>query len=156
MANTFNLYCDESCHLEHDGCNVMVLGAIGCTSDTRAKAFNRIRDIKKNHGFHPSWETKWTKVSSQKVAYYLDLVDYFFDNSDLQFRVVIIPDKAKLQHDKFNQSHDDFYYKMYFCMLKGILCPHTKNNIYLDIKDTQGGSKINPKKIISSYFMNVL
>jgi hypothetical protein len=24
-----NLYCDESCHLEHDGCQVMVLGAIG-------------------------------------------------------------------------------------------------------------------------------
>jgi len=146
MANIFNIYCDESCHLEYDHCKVMVLGSIGCVTEASQKAFRRIRDIKKKHGFHPRWETKWTKVSPQKLGYYLDLVDYFFDNNDLQFRVVIIPDKTKLQHDKFNQSHDDFYYKMYFCMLKGILNPTAKNNIYLDIKDTQGGSKIKKLK----------
>jgi hypothetical protein len=31
MTQVFNVYCDESCHLEHDRQKVMVLGAIGCS-----------------------------------------------------------------------------------------------------------------------------
>jgi hypothetical protein len=27
---TFNVYCDESCHLEHDGIPVMAWGAVTC------------------------------------------------------------------------------------------------------------------------------
>jgi hypothetical protein len=27
---TFNVYCDESCHLEHDGVPVMAWGAVTC------------------------------------------------------------------------------------------------------------------------------
>jgi len=30
MAQVFNIYCDESCHLQHDRQTVMVLGAIRC------------------------------------------------------------------------------------------------------------------------------
>lgn len=30
MSETFNLYCDESCHLENDHQKVMVLGAVWC------------------------------------------------------------------------------------------------------------------------------
>lgn len=26
----YNVYCDETCHLEHDGINAMVLGAVWC------------------------------------------------------------------------------------------------------------------------------
>ena len=26
----YNVYCDETCHLEHDNSNVMVLGAVWC------------------------------------------------------------------------------------------------------------------------------
>ena len=26
----YNVYCDETCHLEHDGINDMVIGAIWC------------------------------------------------------------------------------------------------------------------------------
>ncbi|HCT84790.1 MAG TPA: DUF3800 domain-containing protein [Candidatus Margulisbacteria bacterium] len=146
MTKMFNIYCDESCHLENDNCNVMVIGAVGCMDDAKQEAFSRIRDIKRKHGFHPVWETKWTKVSDKKLAFYIDLVDYFFDNDDLKFRVLIVPDKTQLQHDKFGQTHDQFYYKMYFSMLKGILNTDCKNNIYIDIKDTCGGHKIKELK----------
>jgi hypothetical protein len=30
MIPTFNVYCDESCHLEHDRQQAMVLGAVWC------------------------------------------------------------------------------------------------------------------------------
>ena len=38
MAEIFNVYCDESCHLEHDRQKVMVLGAIWCPLE-KANAF---------------------------------------------------------------------------------------------------------------------
>lgn len=28
MSDTFNIYCDESCHFEHDGQKVMVLRTV--------------------------------------------------------------------------------------------------------------------------------
>lgn len=30
MSEFFNIYCDESCHLENDGQKSMVLGAVSC------------------------------------------------------------------------------------------------------------------------------
>ncbi len=33
MGDIFNVYCDESCHLENDHRKVMVLGAVWCPFD---------------------------------------------------------------------------------------------------------------------------
>ena len=55
---------------------------------------------------------------------------------------MIVPDKSILQHGKFGQTHDEWYYKMYFDMLKVIISPENRYRIYLDIKDTRGGRKI--------------
>jgi hypothetical protein len=33
MTQAFNIYCDESCYLEHDRQKVMVLGSIWCPLD---------------------------------------------------------------------------------------------------------------------------
>lgn len=42
----YNVYCDETCHLEHDGINVMVLGAIWCPQNKLKEINQRIRQIK--------------------------------------------------------------------------------------------------------------
>ena len=132
----YNVYCDESCHLEHDGINVMVIGAIWCPQSKLKEINQRIRDIKTRNDISPQVEMKWTKISPAKVELYKDLVDYFFDDDDLHFRAVVIPDKSKLDHDRFHQDHDTWYYKMYFDMLKVILSPADRYEIYIDIKDT--------------------
>jgi hypothetical protein len=33
MSQVFNVYCDESCHLENDGQKAMLLGAVWCPPD---------------------------------------------------------------------------------------------------------------------------
>ena len=33
MSEAVNVYCDESCHLEHDRQSVMVLGAVWCLEE---------------------------------------------------------------------------------------------------------------------------
>ncbi len=142
MSDTFNIYCDESCHLEGDAQAVMVLGAVWCPAETTREAAQRIREIKKEHGLSPAFETKWSKVSPGKEDFYRALLDYFFDDGDLHFRALIVPDKSKLQHEVFDQTHDSWYYKMYFDMLKVLLSPHAEYRIYLDIKDTRSADKI--------------
>lgn len=142
MNKVINVYCDESCHLENDHIPIMVLGAVWCLADKTRGISDNLRSIKIRHGLKPKFETKWTKVSSSKTDFYQELIDFFFKNADLHFRALIVPDKSKLVHEAFRQTHDAWYYKMYFDMLKAILDPEAHYRIYLDIKDTQGGAKV--------------
>lgn len=142
MNSDINIYCDESCHLEHDHIKVMVLGALSCPKNETKQVFKRIREIKVSHGLDPHFEIKWNKVSESKFNFYRELIDFYFDLPFLGFRAIVIPDKSILNHKYFNQTHDQFYYKMYFDLLKVILDPLNCYNIFLDVKDTRGGVKI--------------
>ncbi|HLA04497.1 MAG TPA: DUF3800 domain-containing protein [Syntrophales bacterium] len=142
MSQIYNIYCDESGHLENDLEKVMVLGAVWCPQEKSREISVRLREIKNRHGLKSDFEIKWTKVSPAKKQFYLDVMDYFFDDDDLHFRALIVPDKSKLRHAEHGQTHDDWYYKMYFDMLKVILSPSAKYRIYLDIKDTRSAAKI--------------
>ncbi|MBS0655439.1 MAG: DUF3800 domain-containing protein [Verrucomicrobia bacterium] len=139
---TFNIYCDESCHLENDRQQVMIIGAVWCPQDQSRSIAKRIKAIKKKHGLSPTFEIKWIKVSPAKIDFYMDLINYFFEEKELYFRAVIIPDKTKLCHDAFDHDHDTWYYKMYFEMLKVLLYPYDRYRIYLDIKDSRSGTKV--------------
>ena len=49
MANLYNFYCDESCHLPNDGNKIMVLGGIWCPKEKTREINDRIRDIKSKY-----------------------------------------------------------------------------------------------------------
>lgn len=142
MSKEINIYCDESCHIQHDHQQVMVLGAIWCPLGKSQTLAKKIRDIKVDYGFPAAFEIKWTKVSPGAIDFYLSLVDLFFDEDNLHFRALVVPDKDNLDHKSYKQTYDDWYYKMYFDMLKIIIDPQFYYNIYLDIKDTRGGVKV--------------
>jgi len=142
MTELFNIYCDESCHLENDHQKAMVLGGVWCPKEVSAEATQQIRDIQCQHGLSPFFEIKWSKVSRGKSDFYLDVVRYFLMNQRLHFRALIVPNKSVLDHASFGQTHDQWYYKMYFDLLKVIIHPVHRYHIYLDIKDTRGGRKV--------------
>lgn len=140
---SFNIYCDESCHLENDRQKVMTLGALWCPTPVAKEMFSKIRAVKTKHGLRTDFEIKWTKVSPGKVDFYIDLLALFFDEKDLHFRAVVIRDKKALEHEKFEcQTHDVWYYKMFFVLLNVILGPNSSYRIYLDKKDSRSGEKI--------------
>lgn len=142
MPQSYSIYCDESCHLQNDGLGVMLLGAVWCPAEKSREIMTRIKEIKARRSVGASTEVKWVKVSPAKVALYLELVDYFFDDDDLHFRALIVPDKGKLDHAAFGQDHDDWYFKMYFDMIKVLLGPKNEYRIFLDIKDTRSSAKV--------------
>lgn len=141
MSESFNIYLDESCHLEHDGIPVMVLGAVWCPTSHVYALSHRISELKAAHGLSRDFEIKWTKVSPGKQAFYLELVNVFFEEAELHFRGVLIPDKSQLDHRRFAQSHDDWYYKMCFRLLDPVISPEHSYEVYLDIKDTRSETK---------------
>ena len=137
----YNIYCDESCHLEHDNQRYMILGGIICEKGHRKLVKKEILEIKSRYHIPEKAEIKWNKVSPSKLAYYKELIDYFFENDNLRFRALII-DKAQLNHKLFNQTHDDWYYKMYYHLLINLVESKQENYIYLDIKDTKSADKV--------------
>lgn len=137
-----NIYCDESCHLENDDSDIMVLGAMSCPSDEKASIFNDIRNIKAKHNLSSWFEIKWTKVSNNKIEFYIDLIDYFFNNPVLKFRTIVATNKKDLNHNIFGNTYDKWYYIMYYYLLNPITKPKDNYRIFIDIKDTNGGKKI--------------
>ena len=151
MNQAYNIYCDESCHLEHDGIKPMGLACVWCAKEDRLEIFEKLRDLKTKHGLKPHCELKWNAVSPAKIDYYIDVINYFFANPELHFRALIVTDKSQLKHDDFGQSHDEFYYKMYFNLLKTIIVPGDNYEVYIDIKDTQSEQKVKKlKEVISN------
>jgi hypothetical protein len=131
----------------------MAFGAVYCPASKKDEIFVRISEIKKKYNLIPKhkkdskenrtfYEIKWNKVSKSQVAFYKEIIDFFFDDDDLSFRVLIVSDKQGLDYEAYGYTHDTFYYKMYFNMLKVILNPEYAHNIYIDIKDTKSREKV--------------
>lgn len=142
MSRVYNIYCDESCHLENDGQPVMALGALRCPLERTRDIAERVRKIKADCGLSRRLEVKSTKVSPSRLSFYVALLHYFYEERDLSARIVVVPDKAVLRHGEFGQDHDTWYYKMYFELLKPLISSRDRYRIYLDVKDTRSAKKV--------------
>lgn len=131
----YNIYCDESCHLVSNDSKYMLIGAVYCPKYKVKKVNEYIEHLKENYNISNKIELKWNKIDKKTEKLYLDIINYFFNNDDLKFRVIVI-DKTKLDHEKYNQTENEFYHKAYYEMLKYIIIPGNSYNIYPDIKDT--------------------
>ena len=138
MNKTFNIYCDESCHLENDHKRFMFLGAISCAYNQVQLHSEQINKLKRKHRFYA--EIKWATVSQSKIHFYLELIDYFFA-TDLKFRIIGV-EKTRIDNQRFFQTYDDFYYKMYYQLLNHKINSCYSYNVYLDIKDTLSAYKV--------------
>lgn len=146
---TFNVYCDESCHLENDHKPFMFLGYISSAYPQVRMHSEHINEIKKKHNFYA--EIKWNKVNKTKLKFYLELIDYFF-STDLRFRAIGV-NKSKVYPEKFGKTYDDHYYTMYYYLLNHQLNVQHTYNVYLDIKDTLSANKVDRlKKILNVKF----
>lgn len=137
-----NIYCDESCHLENDNSNVMVLGGIQVDNNFKRNYYHEIREIKSRHSMSTWNEIKWTKVSNSKINFYIELIDWFFSR-EVFFRGLVAQNKKELNHSIYSDGdYDLWYYKMYFRLIDPLLEWGKEYKIFIDIKDTRGGNRI--------------
>ena len=132
IEKTFNIYCDESTHLEHDGHPYMLYGYVSIASNQIKICKEQIKGIKEKYGY--TGELKWVNIHDKTYQVYKELVEYFF-MTDVQFKVVIA-DKTQIDESKPEYTFDDFYYRMYFQLLHHEIDLEHTYNIYFDIKDT--------------------
>ena len=144
----YNLFVDESCHLERDHIPVMCIGYVKVPYLAYRELYAKLESIKQKH--KTLVEIKWNKFSKSRLSLYKELVDFFFDNP-IDFRCVLVKYKDRLNNKDFNQgSHDNFYYKMTYFLLR----PNPVGSeyaVFLDIKDTKGKQKL---KKITEIFEN--
>lgn len=133
----FKIYCDESCHLEHDGNDAMVFGALCCDASTVEPIVRAIKELRKKFAYQT--EIKWTKLIAKQLPFYLELVELFLGSGGLRFKATVVKNKNLLDHSQYNgDSHGTFYYKMAFYTLRDFLDKEKVYRIHLDYMDTQG------------------
>lgn len=147
MSKTFNIYCDESTHLIHDGHPYMLLGYISIAYPQIRIAKQEIKAIKSRHNYNE--EFKWTNIHDATYKVYAELIDWFFMN-DLEFRAVVV-DKSQIDETRPEYTFNDFYFRMYFQLLHTKVDFQNTYNVYMDIKDTCSGEKLETLKKIMSY-----
>lgn len=148
MPDIYNVYCDESCYLEHSESSSMAIGAVYCKKNEYKNFADKISEIKLKHNIPIKREIKWTKISPALIDYYRDIVDFFFSSKGLFFRGLVVPDKSILNHQSRGQTHEEWYWKMYYEMLKTIFYRNVTYNIFIDIKDTNSSKRCNKLKEI--------
>ena len=116
----YKIFCDESCHLQHDGADIMVLGALHCTAEKAIRLNKHIKWLRYEHNYHN--ELKWTKLVTKQWPFYKALIDLVVDTDELRFKTTVVQQKNKLDHDQYNAgSHNNFYYKMFYYTLRDFL-----------------------------------
>lgn len=144
---TYNIYCDESTHLVHDGHPFMLLGYTSVAYPQIRIAKNEIKAIKAKYNY--TEELKWTNVHDATYKVYAELIDWFFMN-DLEFRAVVV-DKSQIDESRAEYTFNDFYFRMFFQLLHTKVDFQNTYNIYMDIKDTCSSEKLEVLKRIMSY-----
>ncbi len=135
---TFNIYCDESTHLEYDGQPYMIYGYVSIAYNQMKLAKKQIARIKETYNHRG--ELKWTDISEKTYPLYKEIVDYFF-MTDCNFRAVIV-DKSQIDNNRPDYTFNDFYFRMYFQLLHHKIDMENVYNIYFDIKDTCSQKKL--------------
>ncbi len=138
MSKTFNIYCDESTHLQHDGKPFMIIAYVSCAYPQIKQHKEHIKLLRAKHKF--KGEIKWSNVSKSQYPFYADVIDYFFA-TDLRFRAVVV-DKRMIDETRAEYTYNDFYFRMYYQLLYHKMKPDFTYNLYLDIKDTNSQDKL--------------
>ena len=156
---TLELYCDESRQdlLAEKGSispnNLFCcIGGIMVEAASRQAVKARINQLKEKHGIHS--EIKWTTVSPSRLAFYLDLVDLFFDTPELSFRTVVI-DASKVKNNVFNGDDQELgYYKFYYQLLYHWLNVANSYRVYTDQKTNRDKKRLKElRRIVNVSFM---
>lgn len=151
MTKTFNLYCDESTHLQYDDEPFMIISYIRCAYPQIKQHKEYVKFLKKKHNM--PGEMKWSKISKSNAEFYSDIIDYFFA-TDLSFRAIVVKKTEIKEHVK-GYTYNDFYFKMYHELVSKKMNKKDTYNLYLDIKDTRSQDKLTKLNEILSEDYNI-
>jgi len=140
QKKVYKIFCDESCHLEHDSSDIMVVGALHCSAEKAVQLSKQIKLLRHQFNYKP--ELKWSRLNKNQWLFYKALIDMFVADTELSFKATVVLHKERLNHELYNAgSHNTFYYKMFYYTLRDFLKINNEYRVYLDYMDTLGADK---------------
>lgn len=138
----YNIFCDESRQdllarqqsINKNNCYCCI-GGLMIPLEARNRIKSEIQELQKKYNTYG--ELKWGTVSRNKINFYLDLIDYFFEEPELSFRTIVI-DARKINNTIYNDSDQELgYYKFIIkCLFTGLtLMQHIE---FIQIKKPTG------------------
>lgn len=140
----YNLYIDESCHLQYDNSEVLCVGGIVVPNNKILEYKNYIKSLKRKYGI--LHELKWNTISATHIDLYKELISFFF-SSELAFRCILIKNKSNISAQTLNRKeYNDFYFSVVEKLIRfSVQHNGGKDNdfkVYLDLKDSHGVRKM--------------
>lgn len=132
----FEVYCDESnpdlLTSKASTAKYLLIGSLWLPASLRAPIKERIRELRQKHN---AWgEIKWSKVSTNKIQFYFELLDLFFAyGMDLRFRCIAV-EAAKIDLALHDNDHELGFYKFYYQLLHHWILEHNSYRFFLDAK----------------------
>lgn len=142
--NKYNLYFDESCHLQYDNSDVMCIGGIVVPVERIQEYKDAIKAIKRKYSI--LHEIKWNTISTTRINMYKKLLEFFF-SSQMSFRCILIKNKSNISAHTLNQiEYNEFYFSIVEKLIRFSVRHNGGNNnnfrVYLDLKDSHGAKKL--------------
>ncbi len=126
----FNIYCDESRHTSDPADQYAVIGAICCPREQKRDLVHAIHKLKAQ--YNAQGEMGWSRVSPNKLDFYLAVQNLFLDSQSLSFRCILV-DRTTLDHEKYSNGDAELgFYKLYYQLLVHWLDPGDAYYLYLD------------------------
>jgi hypothetical protein len=130
----YNIYCDES-RVENEDSDKMTIGALFVLRSKKNKVVRELKRIYIENEF--SYELKWSKVGDKYFDFYKKIIDYFLNEPDLSFRVIVV-DKKKVKKEVYHKNDSELaFFKFYYFMLRSRLLDDSAYYIFLDKKPTR-------------------
>lgn len=157
----YEIYCDESrldvFTSKNNHSNFMVIGGLWLMKEDREVFKKDIEAFRAKYSCFG--EIKWNKVSTSKLEFYLNLIDYFFDKGEeLRFRCIVI-DKTKIDLALYHKSDAELsFYKFYYQLLHHWIMDFNTYSIYLDTKTNRVHDRLKTlhKCLISSHITSTI
>lgn len=148
----FEVYCDESgleALTRKDAHRYTAIGGIWLPADFRDAFKTEINAIKEKHNV--KGELKWQKVSPAYIDLYTEIINYFFDKSELRFRVIII-ESITVDNIRFNDKDAELgFYKFYYQLLHHWIFDFNSYKIFIDYKVNRNKGRVNIlKKVLDA------
>jgi hypothetical protein len=133
------VYCDESRHECPEVNRYMAIGSLWVPRERKAELTRRFGGLLRECRLGS--EVKWKKVSRARLEAYKRLVDFFFDEPDLDFRVIVVDQRA-VDLDRFHNGDRELgFYKFYYELLNKWIDGGHEYLILLDYKQNKGAGR---------------
>jgi hypothetical protein len=133
------VYCDESRHAGTGHHPFMAIGSLWMPRTEKATLTGKFRKL--CHSIDLHGEVKWSKTSRVCLESYKQLVDFFFNEEALRFRVIVV-NQNKLDLEKYHDGDGELgFYKFYYEMLIKWIEEGNEYLILLDFKKNKGADR---------------